>query len=91
MTCPECGAETASRIEGSTLVIECAGCGWSVATTHLDPIYEDAGTYTVRLSGGGPESREALAAVARVFGTNFLGARRIGEQGVLRGRLDHRP
>lgn len=89
MICPECGSDTISRIEGSSLVIECPKCGWSVATSHIDPIFEDETVYTVTVANGNVPDKAALKAVSSVIGENYIAAKRALESPgtvLLRGR-----
>lgn len=79
MNCPECNASTISKIEGSSLVIECSKCGWSIATSRIDPIYEDETIYLVHVGLNKTPSKEALKAVARITGGNFVSAKRLLE------------
>lgn len=79
MNCPECNAPTISKIEGSSLVIECPECGWSIATSHIDPIYEDETIYLVRVGLNKTSSKEALKAVACITGGNFISAKSLLE------------
>ncbi len=79
MNCPECNAATISRIEGSSLVIECPDCGWSVVTSYIDPMYEDQTVYSVRVGINETPGKEALKAVSHIAGGNFISAKHILE------------
>lgn len=79
MICPECKSPTVSSIEGSSLVIECPECGWSIATTYTDPIYEDKAIYTVTMGEGNAPTRELLKVVSSIAGANYIAAKRIIE------------
>jgi hypothetical protein len=75
--CPECRGETRSIVEGSTLVISCEKCNWSIATSYLDPVYEDEADYTLRMGFDAPTTKEALKVVSLLVGKNFIQAKRI--------------
>lgn len=79
MNCPECNNATISKVEGSSLVIECQECGWSIATSHIDPIYEDETIYSISTGPNSTTSKEALKAVSRIVGGNFISAKRLLE------------
>ena len=77
MSCPVCNSATISKVEGSTLVIECTQCEWSVATSYIDPIYEDETIYTVLADQVLSPSKEQLKAVSSVIGDNFIAAKKL--------------
>lgn len=56
--CPNCGNKLISEIKGSSLIIRCTKCYYSVATTHIDPIYEDDNEYEVFLEKGNEITKE---------------------------------
>lgn len=56
--CPECGAVLDVVVKGSSYVINCNNCGYSVATTYMDPIYEDQQEYTVTINAGNTVNKD---------------------------------
>lgn len=76
MICPECGGKAVSRVEGSSLVIECQECDWSIATSYIDPIYEDESIYAVFLREGNAVTKELLKIVSIATGGNFIAAKK---------------
>ena len=52
MSCPECGGMLASETRGPSRITTCAESGWSIATSHIDPIFEDENEYVIRLAAG---------------------------------------
>lgn len=56
--CPNCGNKLISEINGSALIIRCTKCDYSVATTHIDPIYEDDSEYEIFLEEGNEITKE---------------------------------
>jgi len=56
--CPKCGSGLISAVEGSALVVRCTKCEYSVATTHIDSIYEDDNEYEVFLEEGNEITKE---------------------------------
>lgn len=77
MSCPKCGGNLESKIVGSTLVVRCARCGWSVARTYIEPIREDETAYCLYLENGNPTDISTLSCLSKVVGCNLLQARRI--------------
>lgn len=49
MICEKCGHKMNYYIESSSQVWECPECGWGLATTYIDPIYEDNTKYKIKL------------------------------------------
>lgn len=77
MTCPECGSDTISKIEGSTLLIKCSCCDWAVATTYIDPINADTTMYTISLCSGNSPTKELLKTVSSITGLNYIAAKKL--------------
>jgi hypothetical protein len=77
MICPECKSDTKSTVEGSTLIISCEKCGWSIATTYIDPIYEDEKSYMLLMGQDAPISKEALKVVSTLVEVNFIQAKEL--------------
>ncbi|MBQ2681380.1 MAG: hypothetical protein IJF97_05525 [Eggerthellaceae bacterium] len=75
MSCPECGSSLRSEVIGSTLVVSCATCGWSVARTYIEPIREDETTYNLFLESGNSADKSTLSCISKVMGCNFLQAK----------------
>lgn len=49
MICKKCGHKMNDYIKSSSWVWECPECGYSLATTYIDPIYEDRAKYKITL------------------------------------------
>jgi hypothetical protein len=81
MQCPKCKSELRFSIKDSTQIAECTNCGWSVATTYVEPIWEDATIYEISISEGNLPTKTALMAISKVVGVNFLSAKSIAEHG----------
>ncbi len=79
MNCPKCNAFTVSKIVGSSLVIECSECDWSIATSYIDPMYEDDTIYSIRIGLNKAPDKEALKAVSHITGGNFISAKNLLE------------
>lgn len=77
MSCPECGSSLKSEVIGSTLVVSCAKCGWSVARTYIEPIREDATIYSLYLESGNSADKTTLSCLSKIMGCNFLQAKRV--------------
>lgn len=81
MICDKCGTVMASRIEGSSLVVECPHCKWNVTTSHIDPIYEDRNVFSLSILPNNALSRTVLSTISKMAGVNYLGAKTIAENG----------
>lgn len=81
MSCPKCGGNLKSEVIGSSAIQTCQGCGWSVATSYVDPIYEDDTVYRLYIEDGNVSSRPVLTALSKVLGCNYLGAKKAVEGG----------
>ena len=77
--CPKCGKKLLMRIEGSTQIIECSSCSYSVATSFLDPIYEDEQEYTIILDKYSSPDRKGYSSLAKITGINVIGVKRLIE------------
>ena len=77
--CPKCGKKLLMRIEGSTQIIECSSCSYSVATSYIDPIYEDEQKYTIVLDKYQSSDRKGYSSLAKIIGTNVIGVKRLIE------------
>lgn len=75
--CPKCGKELRSRIEGSTQIIECSSCDYSVVTSYIDPIHEDNQEYRIIIDGCESRNKKTYIALSRIAGTNVLGVKRL--------------
>lgn len=76
--CSHCGIGTLHEsVEGSTLTITCDHCGYSIARTKMNPIYEDRTAYSLYLAKGNTTSKDSLRAVSRVAGCNYLAAKKL--------------
>lgn len=81
MICDKCGATMVSRVEGSSLVAECPNCKWNVATSHVDPIYEDRNVFSLSILPNNALSKPVLSIISKMAGVNYLGAKIIAENG----------
>jgi len=79
MTCPRCAGRLLSDVRGSSLVVTSEDCGWSVATSYIEPQFQDDTTYRITLDADNPVSKSVLAAVSSVAGGNWLRAKTIVE------------
>jgi hypothetical protein len=79
--CEVCGGEVEFRREGSVQGFFCKTCDWAVVTTYIPQIDLDETTYGLRAIGGDFHDEEQVRAVAQVSGLNFIGARRLLQQG----------
>lgn len=52
MKCEKCRTEMKYYVEGSTQINKCPKCGWSFATTYIDPIHEDNTVYSLIIEQG---------------------------------------
>ena len=50
--CPNCGKELISEVIGSSVLVRCPCCDFSVATSYMDPIFEDSKQYELFLDAG---------------------------------------
>lgn len=80
VNCPECGASTEVIREGRTVGTRCTRCNWSVVTTYIPPIEQDATVYSVRITSGDPHDRQQLMLIAQLAGCNFLQARKLMQE-----------
>jgi hypothetical protein len=70
------------RQESSVQGLFCKNCDWYVVTTHIPPMQLDETEYEVRVTGGDFHSEAHVKAVAEVSGRNFVGARKLLQEGV---------
>lgn len=77
ITCPECGASATENISGSSAVISCTKCDWSVARSWTEPINEDETEYELSLLEDNECTKEKLSAVSKVAGCGFVAARKL--------------
>lgn len=77
ITCPECGAAATENISGSSAVISCTKCDWSIARSWTEPINEDETEYELSLTEGNECTKEKLSAVSKVAGCGFVAAREL--------------
>ena len=75
--CPKCGASTEVIKEGRTVGTRCTNCSWSVVTTYIPPIEQDATKYAVRITSGDPHNQRQVMLIAQLTGCNFLQARKL--------------
>jgi ribosomal protein L37AE/L43A len=71
-TCPKCEEELTESIRGAFLTLVCPKCGWRVARSWTEPINEDETVYSLMLTPQSEVTKEALSAVSKIAGCNFL-------------------
>lgn len=81
MSCPACGGSLKSEVIGSSVVVSCKKCGWSVATSYIEPIHEDEAVYNLFLEGGNSAEKSTLSCLSKVMGCNFLQAKKMIDGG----------
>lgn len=74
--CPECGGQLVNTVEGSTLIVSCKNCNWSVATTYISPIDADETLYSIALTKNNEMTVDQLKLISKMIGGNFLNAKR---------------
>jgi hypothetical protein len=79
--CEACGGELEFRREGSTQGFFCKTCDWAVVTTYIPRIDLDQTKYGLHAIGGDFHDENQVRAVAQVSGLNFIGARKLLQQG----------
>ena len=76
--CPKCDTgNLVTSIDGSSMTSTCDTCGWSVATSFIDPIFLDENTYEIILESNNRANKETLAAVSKAAGCNYIEAKKI--------------
>ncbi len=77
-------------VEKFSLAWICPKCGYSVATTISEPIYEDETTYSIILSDNDSKDMNAVRGVSKFIGLNFIDAKKLIEsKGVIfEGKAD---
>ena len=75
--CPICGKELRTRIEGSTQITESSSCDYSVATSYIDPIYEDNQDYKIVVNACDPLNKKQYIILSRIIGTNALEVKKL--------------
>lgn len=79
MNCEKCGSEMEIQLKGSCLGVVCPNCGWGIASTYIDPLRADWTDYTIRLNADGKASVDAIKAVSKLSGCNYLKAKDVIE------------
>lgn len=77
--CPKCNSDLIYEIKGSSYVISCTNCDWGLATSYIEPIFEDETKYRVTLEKGNLSSKENIRTIAHVMNCNFLQAKKVIE------------
>ncbi len=80
--CKKCGNEMEYHQEKYTCGWICPVCGDGAVTTYVEPIDRDYTMYSLRVSAQNPFT-DAIKASSKVFGCNYLEARK----GLLEGSL----
>lgn len=73
--CPKCGHDLVSRIKGSTLVVRCSNCDYSIVTSVTDPINEDTIYYSIQLEADNLIDLNSIKCISNVTGLNYLKAK----------------
>ena len=89
--CPQCGGALDHVIDGSTLILSCENCDWSVATTYVSPIDADETLYSISLLSDNDITVEKLKVISHIIGGNFLKAKAIlNNSGAILTEIDAR-
>lgn len=75
MRCNKCNNEMKRYIEGSSLILRCPNCGYSVATTYMDPINADETIYSVIVNGKNEISIDNVKLISQIMNSNYITAR----------------
>ena len=75
--CEKCGAEMVPIDPDKPIGMKCPECGWGWVTSYIEPKLEDETVYSIILDLGNEATTEALRAVAKVVGCNFIQAKEI--------------
>ena len=65
MKCEKCKTEMKHYIEGHSQNIKCPKCGWGLATTYIEPIYEDNTIYSVIIERGNSVDAKSVAEIKK--------------------------
>jgi hypothetical protein len=76
-SCPACGGPLVSTPSGSSMVVSCSRCAWSVATTNQRQPQFDPTSYAVFASSQPEDQKKAIAFVAVEFGLPIAAARKV--------------
>ena len=77
MICHKCGSEMQQFTEGSTLILRCPNCGFSITTTYINPIYEDKTVYSVIVTDNNAITNANVKAISHIMNSNYINARKI--------------
>ncbi len=77
--CPKCGNELMSNVEGSTLIVSCKKCGFSIVTSRIDPLYEDNCEYQIYLLEGNAISKDNYFIIQSLTNLNMMQIKKIFE------------
>lgn len=66
--CPICGNTIIEEVEGSSLIIKCTKCDYSVATSNISLIYEDETIYTVTIEKGNGVKMDVITKLKSITG-----------------------
>lgn len=64
--CPNCGSKIIERKIGSSLVIKCTKCDYSVATSNVDLIFEDDTNYSIILEEGNAVNLKVISIIKKL-------------------------
>ncbi len=67
-TCPDCGHQTLAIAEGSSVVVSCSSCPWSVVTTNYDRPECDATNYDLYVAAKASLGAAEIATLAVQIG-----------------------
>lgn len=71
MKCPKCGSQLDEKQDGSSSVVRCVNCGYSVATTSISQIYEDETEYSIILQKNNRINKDTIMLLMNVAGLNI--------------------
>jgi len=78
--CPKCGKELKRIKQNSGVAYCCVNCDYSVATTDLDPIFEDQQEYTIRILPNNSLDKETLKVLSSIAKLNYIDCKQLIEK-----------
>ena len=74
--CQKCGTEMIPIDDDKPIGMKCPECGWSWATTFIEPIEEDTTVYQVSLTEA-VKSSETIKVISKTTNKNYIQAKDI--------------
>lgn len=78
--CPKCGKELKRIKQNSGVAYCCINCDYSVATTDLDPIFEDQQEYTITLLPNNSINKDILKVISSITNLNYIDCKKMVEK-----------